>query len=465
MQSFPRLTALFGVPVDALDASAIQSAIDNGIPEDFDLDWKEAHYPRDKKNPEIAKDVAQLANTSGGIIVLGVKEQNGCADRSSPVALGDDQERRIREIASERIRPFVTGLSFRSIETSPGMGYLIVVVPQSGDAPHAVVQENRALAYPVRDGSKTRWLNEYEVATRYRDRYQARSVVADRLNVVHQEGVSRIAFWRSPWLAVSLVPLIAGRRGIGSEALAAEQAFVSKWRETAPPQSPLTQQPVTVLPGIRRAIATEELQYAGRSANPHAELHYDGSGFGATSRPYELAGTNSSQIIDGFYKPEADRILQDAMELQILALITLLVRHAADTGVAGECLLRAHQLVRQQTSLPMEITPVQICETVDSYRQGRTMYQVVRSSVTVEAKTRAADTAVFIDDLASDARAVVRTSYGLAADILGEFGVAEPIILRPDGLLNVHCLWSQRAPIVAPWVQQKGLAAPDPAGT
>jgi hypothetical protein len=31
MQSFPRLTALFGVPVDALDGSAIQSAINNRI--------------------------------------------------------------------------------------------------------------------------------------------------------------------------------------------------------------------------------------------------------------------------------------------------------------------------------------------------------------------------------------------------------------------------------------------------
>jgi hypothetical protein len=55
MQSFPRLTALFGAPVDALDESAIQSAINGRIPEDVDLDWNEAHYPRDK-NPELAKE-------------------------------------------------------------------------------------------------------------------------------------------------------------------------------------------------------------------------------------------------------------------------------------------------------------------------------------------------------------------------------------------------------------------------
>ena len=143
MRSFPRLTALFGAPVDALDESAIQSAIDSRIPEDVDLDWKEAHYPKDK-NPELAKDVAQLANTMGGIIVLGIKEQDGCADAPNPVPLGDNQERRIREVVSARIRPFLPGVSFRSIETSADMGYLVIVVPQSADAPHAVVQEWRA---------------------------------------------------------------------------------------------------------------------------------------------------------------------------------------------------------------------------------------------------------------------------------------------------------------------------------
>src|SRR5208283_1675593 len=148
----------FGVPVDALDESAIQSAINSHIPEDVDLDWKEAHYPQ-HKNHEMAKDIAQLANTLGGIIVLGVKEQNGCADSPLHVALGDDQERRIREVVSSRIRPFLPGINFKSIETSPEVGYLIIAVPQSADAPHAVVESNH-LAYPVRDGTKTRWLSE-----------------------------------------------------------------------------------------------------------------------------------------------------------------------------------------------------------------------------------------------------------------------------------------------------------------
>jgi hypothetical protein len=456
MQSFPRLAALFGAPVDALDESAIQSAINSRIREDFDLDWKEAHYPK-HKNRDIASDVAQLANTFGGIIVLGVKEKNGCADAPSHVSLGDNEERRIRELITERVRPFLPGVTFHSVGTSPDMGYLIIVVPQSADAPHAVVHDNRALAYPVRDGTKTRWLTEYEVAARYRDRYLGRAAVSDMLSVIHMEGVSRIALWQYPWLAVSLVPFVKGERPIGSKGLAAERDFMLRWKTNSPPLRLFGD--VRLYPGIRRAVATETLQYEGRSAYPHAELHYDGSGFGGTWRLFEPAG--QSDIISGHHDVAADKILQDAMELQILALVLFLARHAVDTGAMGECQLRAQQLLRQQTGLEQPITPAQMCEPCSFTGRGeRDTYEVVESSLTLGAQTRTADTSAFLDELVSDLHAVVQVSHGLATDILGEFGVSEPVILRSDGQLNVHNLHrTRRAPIEA-WAQQEGLVAP-----
>jgi Putative DNA-binding domain len=463
MQSFPRLTSLFGAPVDELDENAIQSAITSHTPEDFDLDWKEAHYPQ-HKNKDMASDIAQLANTFGGIIVLGVKEQNGRADAPSPVSLGDDQEGRIRQVVNSRIRPFLPGVAFRSIETSPGVGYLIIVVPQSADAPHAVLDDKNKslLAYPVRDGTTTRWLSEYEVAARYRDRYQARAAVTDRLDVVHTEGISHIALWKSPWLAVSLVPLVNGHRGIGSEGLAGEQAFLEKWRRSAALWWPFIDMQIRVFPGIRRGIVTETWPYAGRSADPHAELHYDGSGFGSTWRLYEPAGTSpGNSDLDSRHNPDADKIFQDAMEIQILALVFFLARHAVDTGAAGECLLRAQQLLRQQTGPDHVLTPAEMCEPSSFMgRQERNVYDVVRPSLMVQAQTQTADTSVFLDELVSDPRAVVRISYGLAADILSEFGVPEPIILRPDGLLNVDKLLSVRRQAIELWARGKNLVAP-----
>jgi hypothetical protein len=102
-----------------------------------------------------------------------------------------------------------------------------------------------------------------------------------------------------------------------------------------------------------------------------------------------------------------------------------------------------------------------MCEPVSwAAREERDDYHVVDYSLTVVAPTQMMDASVSLDELVSDLRAVVHTSYGLAADILGEFGVSEPIILRPDGRLYVHRLLSQRRQIIEPWAQMEGLLAP-----
>ena len=62
--------------VSAIDAAAIEDAITRNEVEDFDLDWKASGYPKEK-NFELAKDVAAFANASGGVIILGVREDGG----------------------------------------------------------------------------------------------------------------------------------------------------------------------------------------------------------------------------------------------------------------------------------------------------------------------------------------------------------------------------------------------------
>lgn len=69
---FPRLEALLGVPPQAIDEAVLRTAADSGVPEGQDLDWKRTLYLQgDRGSLELAKDVAALANTAGGVIVLG----------------------------------------------------------------------------------------------------------------------------------------------------------------------------------------------------------------------------------------------------------------------------------------------------------------------------------------------------------------------------------------------------------
>jgi hypothetical protein len=153
--------------------------------------------------------------------------------------------------------------------------------------------------------------------------------------------------------------------------------------------------------------------------------------------------------------------LQDALEIQLLALLWMLGQHAADTGATGELLVRAHQLLLEQTGPGRAITPAQIWETFPNMQTGDwDQYKIADGSFTFREQTHPVDTTVFLDDLVSDERRAVQVAYDIAADVLGDFGVPEPMILRSDGQLNVHRLHPSRRDPITTWAQPRDLAAP-----
>src|SRR5689334_13302169 len=102
-----RLEDLFGAPLDQVDRSHIEALVINGVTEDFDLDFKSELYGNnDSAKRDLAGDVAALANTAGGVIVLGVTEDaQARAAGTQPVALSDGEVRRMRLIVASNIAP------------------------------------------------------------------------------------------------------------------------------------------------------------------------------------------------------------------------------------------------------------------------------------------------------------------------------------------------------------------------
>lgn len=122
-----------------------------------------------------------------------------------------------------------------------GTGFLLLAVPRSQQAPHAVTAtptkaSKDVLRYPRRGGSQTDWLTETMVATAYRARYTAAAAREERLTDVESDIVLSVVERTTPHLIVALVPQMPGEMVINA----------STARVTSCRRSPLRRGPMAV---------------------------------------------------------------------------------------------------------------------------------------------------------------------------------------------------------------------------
>lgn len=111
----------------------IEQIVEHRMEENTRLDFKR-QVPSPDKNDDIAKDVSALANTEGGVLIYGIEEENGMATGLNPIPLKGLPER--LQSISRNIDGPVEIQVMPLIETEPGVGFLVVVVPMSRKTPH-----------------------------------------------------------------------------------------------------------------------------------------------------------------------------------------------------------------------------------------------------------------------------------------------------------------------------------------
>jgi hypothetical protein len=127
----------------------LQELCDNAVGEGILYDYKlELYGGSDADKREFLKDVSSFANTAGGHIVIGIKEDGGLPTAVIGVAADLDAEKlRLENLLRDRIEPRILGLRMVPVDLDSGRRVLVVRIPRSWNPPHAVLHNKSRLIF------------------------------------------------------------------------------------------------------------------------------------------------------------------------------------------------------------------------------------------------------------------------------------------------------------------------------
>ncbi|MFE7327942.1 helix-turn-helix domain-containing protein [Streptomyces sp. NPDC057565] len=176
-RSWTRLHEHLGAVPGPLSFDMVRQAAADNLAESDDLDWKEKlpQPPRDGRWNELAKDVAAMANTRGGLLVFGVR------DKTTELVGIDPGEVNVQQYAQwirNHVQPYLPDLTFSMLTAPDGTASVLVVdAPAGAMAPHHVYgtsqkdKEQQAAVVPYQDKDHTAWMAEHQIERAYRDRF------------------------------------------------------------------------------------------------------------------------------------------------------------------------------------------------------------------------------------------------------------------------------------------------------
>lgn len=221
--TWTRLHERLGIEARGLTYNDVLAVVQQQLGEDAQLEWKGERRSEEHAKAELAKDLAAMANSGGGLIVFGVGEEiRGDGTKvivNSDVALDEHAEQYVRSVAWGRVRPLIAGVEIEFLENPerPGRGALAVWVPPSPDAPHFYEKNGQPPAAPWRDGPHTEHLREREIERAYRDRFRRQDDAGLALDWLVQGAKERLAL-RGPrgarWTVVAARPLSGPALGV-----------------------------------------------------------------------------------------------------------------------------------------------------------------------------------------------------------------------------------------------------------
>jgi hypothetical protein len=260
----------------------LDAAVAAAVTEANDLDWKSELPPaRGLPQTDFPKDVAAMANSSGGLIVFGVRETHKAATGRTDVGeLDETHERSLHSAAITAISPPVFGLNVHRLGAK-GSRAVVVEVPASVDGPH-LIYRNDYFGAPLRNDSDTVWMKERQIEAMYRARFDERRHAVEALDTLFGEISAGRDTENQAWLIAVAHPRIPRfrerltrdeARDVLSKAVSLTLVYAGH-RGIHPLESVDRLNP---RPGLRRWVAVNTTNERSVWKESWVSIHHDGS--------------------------------------------------------------------------------------------------------------------------------------------------------------------------------------------
>ena len=402
-----------------------------GLREGEQLDFKAQHYGNgDSQRRELAGDLAAFANHRGGLLILGVGENDSGIASSLPlVELIDSEQRRIHQIIAGNVFPHLPVEILPVTCNEDGRGVLILAVAPSTLRPHAIAV-NDALRYPRRQGTVTRYLSESEVADLYRNRFAIERDDVRRIADMRREATSEIDSDGAVWVAVAGVPTGAGSMSISRDKIDETEVWAQQFIGDDLVAGFLGRAAPLVRPGLRRARLLTNFAHSSRPNYQYAELHTDGA---AIAMHRLVAGRENTPDGEPVPVRSGPLVWTTATALNVVA------KHAARAGGWGD--------------FAVELAVFGPPRVLASDAQRRLVEQIegariIRDDV-VSRHTLA------LEDLVSGTQQLLSATRLLLTDVFNAFGFPEVRALTATGALSAS--YPGQGHELQSWAQANGV--------
>jgi hypothetical protein len=292
-RSWTRLHEYLGTAPGPLTFDMIKQATDANLDESDDLDWKEQlpQPPRDGRWNELAKDVAAMANTRGGLLIYGVQDKTTQLVGIDP---GEVNAQQYAQWVRNHVQPYLPDLTFTTLTSPDGATSVLVIdVPASPMAPHHVYgtaakdKDQQAAVVPYRDADHTAWMAEHQIERAYRDRFTRVQHAQEEVERLLDHARETVFEERDP--SAWFIAIVRPERPLPRTAPRLERESAGDVYKSARTRSqrltgnPMAVGPLAALeyvahnprPGLRRWVLSTLALNLGRQI--HTELHDDGS--------------------------------------------------------------------------------------------------------------------------------------------------------------------------------------------